>query len=229
MNRLTPLMLLVFLSTTSTFQLLMKDAHAHASGSVIVNSQFYNMQPGQTLTQEMRVCVLTGGDFTVNNITFSGNYSNWARVETDFPVEVVGAENGASAVDIPVTVTVPANFTENHALTQAIVEVQNAAGLSQASGGLVIFIRDSPGTPQNLTDCNRYNDLQTPVKSAIIIIIASGGTLLALGYLVYRHSKKNSIENRAGWGAKVLLVVFVILGSLMLLTGLFLLGVQNIF
>lgn len=131
---------------------------------------------------------------------------------------------GASAVDIPVTVTVPSNFTETHAIIQAVVELQNAAGPSQASGGLVIFIRDSPGTRQNLADCNSYNDLQTTVKSAIIIIIASGGALFALGFFVYRHSKKSSTENRASLGAKVFLVVFVIVGSLLLLTGLFLLG-----
>jgi hypothetical protein len=78
MKRLALFTIIVALTLTSISPLLMKDADAHDSDSVIVDSQSYRMKPGQSLTQVMRVCVLTGGDFTLNSITFNGNYSDWA-------------------------------------------------------------------------------------------------------------------------------------------------------
>ena len=205
------------------------DAHGHSSGPVIVNARSYSMQPGETLTQDMRVCLLTGGNFTVSNVIFDGNYSNWAKVDVDLPVRAVGADNGASSsIDIPVSVTVPTNFTKNHALIQAVVEIQTTDGAFPELAAIPIFIRESNSTAQNPADCNFFRDVQTGITYGIIILIASGGALMGLAYLVYRRSKKHSKENKASSFAKLFSVLFIVIGSLLLIAGLFLLVVQRI-
>jgi len=70
--------------------------------------------------------------------------------------------------------------------------------------------------------------MQRAVIYAIIALILIGGALMALGYFVYRRSKKKSKENKASRVAKGFLILFVIMGFLVLITGLYLLYAQRI-
>src|SRR5439155_8245135 len=172
---------------------------------------------------------LTGGNFTVNNITFKGNSSSWAKVDVDLPVRAVGSLNAPSSLDIPVTITVPSNFTDKFSVIQTVVDVQTPSNLTQGISGIPIFITDNATADhQNLQDCNSFRDLQRAVIYAIIALILIGGALMALGYFVYRRSKKKSKENKASRVAKGFLILFVIMGFLVLITGLYLLYAQRI-
>src|SRR5881296_3567875 len=129
-NRCLFLMIALCL-TESAFLATAKDVYGHATGPVIVFPQTYHMQPGQTLTQDMRICFMTGGNFAVNNITFRGNSSSWAKVDVDLPVRAVGSLNAPSSLDIPVTITVPSNFTDKFSVIQTVVDVQTPSNLMQ--------------------------------------------------------------------------------------------------
>lgn len=205
-----------------------EDVAAHSTGPVTIYPQGYSIQPGQTLTQDMRICLSTGGAFTVSNITFTGNYSDWATVNEQFPVRAEGATSGASGMDVPVTVTVPADFSEPHAIIQTAVEVRNADDTISAIAGIPVFIRENTNSHQNLTDCNFISDVRASISYGIIISIFVGAALVAIGYYVFRRSRNKSRDLKASVSAKVLLVMFVMIGSLLMLAGLFLLIFQGI-
>ena len=203
-------------------------AAAHSIGPVTIYPQLYYIQPGQTLTQDMRICVSTGSPFTVTKITFTGNNSNWATVNEQFPVRADGATSGASGVDVPVTITVPVDFTEPYAIIQTAVEVRNADETISAMAGIPVFIRENTNSHQNLTDCNFTREVRASISYGIIISISVGAALVAIGYYVFRRSRIKSRDLKASISAKVLLVMFAMIGSLLILAGLFLLIFQGI-
>lgn len=205
------------------------DAYAHSStGPVIIYPQVYHVQPGQALTHDVRVCLLTGEEFAINSITFRGNSSTWAKAEQDFPVQAPAAADGASGVDIPVTISVPSNYTGSHTSIQVFVDIPAVADASAAMAGIPVLISDTPSSQQTLPDCNSFRDLQTAILYAIVILIAVGAALIALGYFVYRRSKGKSKEHRASRLAKAFSILFIVIGSLLILAGMFLFVVQII-
>jgi len=184
------------------------------------------MEPGQTLTQDMRICLLTGEQFTVKSITFRGNHSTWAKVDGELPAMVSAANDGASGIDIPLTITVPSNFSEKIAVPQVIVDVQTENQQLQAMSGIPIFIRNATVSQSNLPDCNSYRDIERALLYAVIIVIIVGGSLVALAYFVYSRSKRKSNQNKASVGSKIAAIIIIIIGSLLLMFCIFLLIVQ---
>ena len=219
---------IIVLITASMHILDTTYVYGHSSGSAIVNPRSYSIPPGQTLTQDIRICLLAGGNFTISNVVFGGNYSNWAKVEADLPIRTVNRDTLTNSIDIPVSITVPLNFTEPFAVVQTVVEIQTGAGTFPATAGIPVFIRESTGAAQNPVDCNFFRDVQTGITYGIVILIASGGALVALAYYLYRRSKKHSKLNKASSITKIISVLLIAIGSLLILAGLFLLVVQRI-
>jgi hypothetical protein len=220
------LLAILIVFTVSSFLLSVENVDAHSPGPVIVHPQVYYMEPGQTLTQDMRICLLAGDHFVVNNISFTGNHSTWVKVDGELPVTASAVQDGASGIDVPITVTVPPNFSERIAVPQAVVEVKTENQQLQKTSGIPIFIRNATVTQSNLPDCNSYRDIMRALLYSSIILIVVGGALVGLGYFAYRRSKRRSNENKAIIAAKIGSIILIVISSLLLMLGIFLLIVQ---
>src|SRR5438093_7974262 len=79
------------------------------------------------------------------------------------------------------------------------------------------FLSHQSIAPQNLPECKSLTDIRTGFMYSSFISASIGVGLATVGYLVHRHSKKKSKENRASLGAKVLLILLAIVGFFMIL------------
>lgn len=195
-----------------------KDAYSHSSQSlpVRIDTHSYVMKPGDTLTREMRICSMVPGNLVINNVTFNGTNSGWAKVdEQQFPVTAHWAANGTARAFVPVTVTVPSNFTGNHALVHTIVNTTGPIPIPVQSD-LRIFISNNTVTPQNLPECQSLLNIKRGFQYNAIVLGSVGAGLVTLGYFVYRRSRARSEKHKAGIGAKILLVFLALLGSFLI-------------
>lgn len=214
--------------------IITEDAYSHSMGPMPIrfDTQTYVMKPGDTVTRDIRVCAIFPEELVVKNVTFIGNNSDWAKVyERQFPVTAGLANNMTSSVYIPVTVSVPSNFTGDYALIQTVVEAEAGVALP-LEGNLRIIISNATLTQQNLPECRSLldrslPDIQTSMIYSAFILGLPGVGLGAVGYFAYTHSKKKSQKHKASIGAKVLLILlsivafFLIVGSFLLLQPLF--------
>lgn len=207
---IAPSAIITILAALVVFPMVANDAYSHSMNNPFaIYTQTYFMKPGDTLTSEARVCAMLPIQLTVNNVTFSGNNSNWVQVNNDeFPLSAAPAANGTASVSFPVTVTVPANFTGDHALVQTVVGIQDGGGISlPLDTSLRIIITDSSVAPQNLPACTSLMETQRTLAATSLILGSSGAGLGAVGFFAYSRSKAKSAKNKASIASKVLLVL----------------------
>jgi hypothetical protein len=205
---------------------LAEDVYSHSMGNDAMpmrfDTQTYFMKPGDTATGDMRVCAMIPEQLVVNNVTFKGNNSDWAKVdEKQFPVTAALANNLTSSANIPVTVAVPSNFTGDHALIQTVVEAEAGVIALPLEGELRVIISNATVSQQDLPECKSLMDIQTSMIYNVLILGLPGAGLGAVGYFAYSRSKKKSQKQKASIGAKTLLILLSIV-AFFLITGAFL-------
>ena len=212
--RIASFAIIVALLTPAILSLLVKDVYSHSMTTPFrVDTQTHFMKPGDMITSDMRVCMMLPETLTVNNVTFKGNNSDWAKVdEEQFPVTAAPSANGTASVSFPVTIAVPSNFTGDHALIHTVIETQFRDIVLPLESDLRIIISNNTVTSQNFPECGNLTDIQTGVIYNAIILGSVGAGLGAAGYFVYRRSKAKSPQHKASLGAKVLLILLSIIG-----------------
>jgi hypothetical protein len=203
----------------ATFSTILKDAYSHSMGPLPIRADIpvYRIKLGEAQTQEMRVCSMLPGKLVIDSVTFNGTNSDWARVEKgSFPVIVTPAANMTASAIIPLSVTVPSNFTGDHAIIQTIVNTTSPLALPVQGNLIVLITNNTVASTQNLPECKSLLEIQRGIQYSAIIVGAIGAGLIAVGYFVFRRSKAKPQEQRARRGAKILLVVLGIIGSFLI-------------
>jgi hypothetical protein len=205
----------------ATFSAIPKEAYSHSMGPLPIRADIpvYRMKPGDTQTQAMRVCSMLPGKLVIDSVTFNGTNSDWASVDKGrFPITVLPAANMTASASIPLSVTIPSNFTGDHAIIQTIVNTTSPLALP-VQGSLIVLISNSTvasSSSQNLPGCKSLLEVQRGIQYSAIIVGAIGASLIAVGYFAFRRSKGKSQDNKPRRGAKILLVVLGIIGSFLI-------------
>jgi hypothetical protein len=197
----------------------MPNAYSHSMGPfpIRVDAPAYHIQPGETQTQQMRICSMLPSELVVNSVTFNGTNSDWARVdERQFPIIAAPSSSMTASAYIPVTITVPSNFTGDHAIIHTVVNTTSPIPIP-VQGDLIVLISNNTATSQILPECNSLIEARATIQYTAIILGSVGAGFVAAGYLVYRYSKTRSRERKANLGAKIFFILIATFGSLLII------------
>lgn len=219
MLRKVPLAAIATLLALAIFSEMPKNAHSHSMGPfpIRVDAPAYHVQPGETQTQEMRICSMLPSELVVNSVTFNGTNSDWAQVdERQFPIIATPSANRTASAHIPVTVTVPSNFTGDHAIIHTVVNTTSPIPIP-VQGDLIVLISNNTTASQNLPDCRSLIETRTAIQYTALILGSTGAVLIAVGYFVYRYNKAKSHDHKASIAAKILLILLATFGSFLII------------
>ncbi len=134
----------------------------------------FNMVAGDTQTQNLRLSVNGVNEITITSITFGNNTQSWFKLGKSLPLDLKSQTENSNNITtiIPITVTVPANYTGSGGSITTTVQFQYKTGDQN------VLVSD--------THPIQVNVYYQPIwKTALVI--GAGLAVIAVGFIIYKR------------------------------------------